>query len=144
MKNLIAKADIIIDAPLAKVWDALINPRIIEKYMFGAKVISDWKEGSPIIWKGEWEGKQYEDKGTILKIKSEHIIKYSHYSPLSGKLDVPDNYHQVMIKISPREKKIAVSLSQDNNETQEEKEHSSKNWQMMLKALKDILESESN
>ena len=61
-KGLIAKESISINAPVGKVWDALTNPEVIKQYMFGTNVISDWKEGSPIVWKGEWQGKKYEDK----------------------------------------------------------------------------------
>ncbi len=53
----IAQAHITISAPIATVWDALVNPEMIKQYMFGTNAVSDWKEGSPIVWKGEWEGK---------------------------------------------------------------------------------------
>ncbi|HEY5970158.1 MAG TPA: SRPBCC domain-containing protein, partial [Chitinophagaceae bacterium] len=79
-----AKAQTIINATTDKVWDALINPEMIKKYMFGTTAISDWKEGSKIIWKGEWDGKSYEDKGKILQLESQRRLQYSHYSPLSG------------------------------------------------------------
>jgi uncharacterized protein YndB with AHSA1/START domain len=65
-KNLVAKTSLSIAAPAAKVWDALVNPQVIKQYMFGTAVVSDWQPGSPITWKGEWKGKPYEDKGTIL------------------------------------------------------------------------------
>jgi uncharacterized protein YndB with AHSA1/START domain len=60
----IAKAAVMIDAPVEKVWNGLVSPAVIQKYMAGAKVVSDWKGGSPIVWKGEWKGKPYEDKGS--------------------------------------------------------------------------------
>jgi len=84
-----ANAEIGINAPIAKVWDALVNPETIKQYMFGTNVVSDWKEGSPIVWKGEWQGKTYEDKGVILRLVPRQIIQYSHFSPLSGLPDVP-------------------------------------------------------
>jgi hypothetical protein len=43
------------------------------QYMFGTNVISDWQEGSPILWKGEWQGKKYEDLGVILKLEPERV-----------------------------------------------------------------------
>jgi uncharacterized protein YndB with AHSA1/START domain len=83
MKNtFIAQTHITISTPIANLWDALVNPEMIRQYMFGTKVVSDWKEGSPIVWKGEWEGKPYEDKGVILKLKQERVLQYSHFSPL--------------------------------------------------------------
>ncbi len=139
-KRFIAKASISINAPVGKVWDALTNPEVIKQYMFGTNVISDWKEGSSIVWKGEWQGKKYEDKGTILKIKEERVLQYSHFSPLSGKPDVPENYHIVTIELSGNEKQTHFSLLQDNNATEEDRDHSEKNWKMMLDALKKFLE----
>jgi len=37
-KNLIAQASVTIAAPVAKVWDALVNPQTIRQYMFGTTV----------------------------------------------------------------------------------------------------------
>ena len=141
MKNpLIAQAHITINAPIAQVWDALVNPEMIKQYLFGTNAVSDWKEGSPIDWKGEWEGKPYEDKGVILRLKPERVLQYSHFSPLSGQADVPANYHIVTIELSPEEKGTILLLSQDNNATEEDREHSEKMWGMMLTSLKTFLE----
>ncbi len=102
-EDLTAKANVTIHAPIAKVWDALVNPQVIKRYMFGATAVSDWKEGSPIAWKGEWKGKPFEDKGRILELRPEERLRYSHFSPLSGAPDKPENYHQVTIDLSEQE-----------------------------------------
>ena len=138
--TLIAKAQITISAPIAKVWDALVNPEMIKQYMFGTNAVSDWKEGSPIVWKGEWEGKPYEDKGVILQLKPERVLQYSHFSPLSGQADVPANYHTLTIELSPEEKGTILRLSQDNNSTEEDREHAEKMWAMMLTGIKKVVE----
>jgi uncharacterized protein YndB with AHSA1/START domain len=140
-KELVASASITINAPIARVWEALVNPDMIKQYMFGTDVVTDWKEGSPIVWQGEWQGKAYQDKGTILKIDQERVLQYSHFSPLSGQPDVPENYHTVTIELSGQGRQTNVSLSQDNNATEQDREHSEKNWQMMLEGLKKLLES---
>ncbi len=140
-KGFIAKASISINAPVGRVWHALTNPEFIRQYMFGTNIISDWKEGSPIIWKGEWEGNKYEDKGVILKLEPERLIQYSHFSPLSGQQDLPENYHTVTIELSGKGKQTFVSLLQDNNATEEAREHSEKNWKIMLDGLKKLLET---
>ena len=138
--TLIAQAQITISTPIAKVWDALVNPEMIKQYMFGTNAVSDWKEGSPIVWKGEWEGKPYEDKGVILQLKPERMLQYSHFSPLSGQADVPANYHTLTIELSPEEKGTLLRLSQDNNSTEEDREHSEKMWAMMLTGIKKVVE----
>ena len=139
-KSLIAEASTSIAAPAAKVWDALVNPQMIKQYIFGATVVSDWREGSPITWKGEWKGKPYEDKGRIRKIEPRQLLQYSHYSPLSGLPDTPENHHIVTIELSEQGAQTRISLSQDNNANDEAREHSEKNWKMMLEGLKKLLE----
>ncbi len=141
MKNdLIAKASATINAPVAKVWDALVNPKAIKEYMFGADVASDWREGSPITWKGEWQGKAYEDKGVIRRFEPQRLLQYTHFSPLSGLPDRPKNYHTVTIELTDKGTETVVSLAQDNNSTEEAREHSEKNWATMLAGLKKFLE----
>jgi uncharacterized protein YndB with AHSA1/START domain len=140
-KGLVANAQTSIEASVDKVWDALINPEIIKKYMFGTTVSSDWKNGSDITWTGEWKGKAYEDKGKIKQIKPKTLIQYTHYSPLTGEPDLPENYHTVTIKLTPENGSTTVVLSQDNNKTEDARQHSENNWTMMLSELKKLLES---
>jgi uncharacterized protein YndB with AHSA1/START domain len=140
-KKLIAKASTTIHAPVAKVWDALINPATIKQYMFGTNVVSDWKKGSPIVFKGEWQGRKYEDKGVILDLQPQRKLSYSHFSPLSGLPEKPENFHTVTIDLVDRGQQTLVALSQDNNADEKEREHSQKNWEMMLSGLKKLLET---
>ena len=139
-KGLIANAQTSIDASVDKVWDALTNPDEIKKYMFGTTVSSDWKEGSDITWKGEWKGKPYQDKGKIIGIRPKTLLSYTHFSPLTGVPDVPENYHTVTIKLAAKDGSTDVLLSQDNNKTDEARQHSENNWNMMLSELKKVLE----
>ena len=139
-KGLIANASTTINTSVTRVWDAFVNPDMIKQYMFGTTVVSDWKEGSPIVWKGEWQGKPYEDKGVILDLKPRQLLRYSHFSPLTGQPDLPENYHNVTVKLSGNEQQTTVSLSQDNNASEEERAHSEKNWKTMLDGLKGFLE----
>jgi uncharacterized protein YndB with AHSA1/START domain len=139
--DFVAKVSVTTNAPLAQVWDALVNPEVIKRYMFGATVVSEWKKGSPIVWKGEWKGKPYEDKGVILEIMPRRLLRYSHFSPLSGAKDVPENYHTVQVQLSEEGGRVRIELSQDKNRTDEARIHSEKNWSMMLDGLKRAVES---
>ena len=138
--NFIARSSITIAATAEKVWDALVTPATIKRYMFGTTVTSDWKEGSPITWKGEWKGKAYEDKGVIRQFRPGRALQYTHFSPLGGLPDKPENYHTVTIQLSPEGDQTRVSLTQDNNPSEEERSHSEKNWGMMLDGLKKVVE----
>jgi uncharacterized protein YndB with AHSA1/START domain len=118
-RPLVARASATIDAPAARVWDALVDPETSRRYMFGTTVISDWTEGSPIVWKGEWKGKAYEDTGVILRLERGRVLRYSHFSPLSGLPNTPENHHTVTIELLEQAGRTRVSLAQDNNPTEQ-------------------------
>jgi uncharacterized protein YndB with AHSA1/START domain len=139
----IAKSSIDVDAPADKVWSALVTPDAIKQYMFGTTVISDWQVGRPIVWKGEWQGNRYEDKGTILRNDPPRTLQYSHFSPQSGAPDRPESYHTVTIHLEPHGMQTRVVLTQDNNPTEQVREHYEKNWTMMLSALKQFVEQQA-
>jgi uncharacterized protein YndB with AHSA1/START domain len=109
--------------------------------MFGTTVVTDWQEGSPIVWKGEWQGKAYEDKGEILKLEKPKVLQYSHFSPLSGAPDSPENYHTVTIKLAEKGQKTTVTLTQDHNESEEDRQHAVQNWDTFLQGMKKFLEA---
>lgn len=138
--GLVAEASTTIAAPVTAVWDALTTPATIKQYMFGTEVVSDWKQGNPIVWKGEWEGKPYEDKGEILAIEPERTLRVSHYSPLSGAPDTPENYHTLTYQLSEEGDGTRVVLTQDKNASEEERTHSRETWGKMLESLKDVVE----
>ena len=139
-KNHIAKAAMLINAPASRVWDAITKPELIKQYLFDTDVISDWQVGSPILYRGEWEGKSFEDKGTILKIEREKQLVSTHWSPLSGVPDTPENYHTVTYDLVPNEDKTELTITQDNNADEQEKLHSEENWKAVLVGLKKLLE----
>ena len=139
-KKFTAKATTTINAPVSKVWQALVNPEMIQQYLFNTEVISDWQTGSPIIYKGEWEGEPFEDKGEILAIEPEKLLRSTHWSPLSGVPDSPENYHTVTYTLAERGEGTDVTITQDNNATEDEKAHSEKNWRTVLDGMKKLLE----
>jgi uncharacterized protein YndB with AHSA1/START domain len=140
-KQLIARASITISTSPTAVWDALTKPAVIKKYFFGSDIVTDWRVGSPILYRGEWQGKTYEDKGTIVEFETEKRLVTTHWSPLSGVPDAPENYHTLTYELTPQGEATTVTLTQDNNASEEEKAHSEQNWKMVLRSLKQLLES---
>ena len=139
--NLVATASISINASRQRVWNALTDPEVIKRYMFGSDVTSDWTVGSSITYAGEYEGKKYEDHGTILEVKPNELLRLTHFSPRSGKPDLPENYHTITYTLHAQPHGMRLELSQDNNASEAEAEHSAANWQRMLDALRADVES---
>jgi uncharacterized protein YndB with AHSA1/START domain len=139
-KGLTATVSLHIDAPESEVWKALTDPIKMKKYRFGTDVISDWKPGSPVAIRGMWKDKPFEDKGKVLEVNPGRLLKYTHYSPLSGLADMPENYHTITIELVARGTETDLTLSQDNNATEEERKHSEDSWMMMMQGLKKVAE----
>ncbi len=142
--NLVATASISINASRQRVWNALTDPEVIKRYMFGSDVTSDWTVGSSITYAGEYEGKKYEDHGTILEVRPNELLRLTHFSPRSGKPDLPENPSRedlAGLTLHAQPHGTRLELSQDNNDSEVEAEHSAANWQMMLDALRTDVES---
>jgi len=135
-----AKATITINAPASRVWDALTQPELIKQYLFGTHVTTDWEAGSPITYEGTWEGKAYKDKGTILQIEPGKLLVSTFWSALSGLPDIPENYQTVRYELSNEDHGTRLTITQDNNATQADADHSAQNWSMVLDAMKKMLE----
>jgi uncharacterized protein YndB with AHSA1/START domain len=141
MKNTFTISESVeINAPAAKVWKALTDPAQVKQYLFETEMSADWRVGGSIRYRGVWEGKPYEDKGTILEIKPEKLLKSTYYSPASGLEDKPENYNTVIYKLNKADGKTTLTVVQDNIPSKESAEHSSKNWRIVLDKLKGVVE----
>ena len=136
----VATSTITIDAPRRRVWSVLTDSVAIKEFMFGTDVVTNWIVGSPILWRGVWEGKNYEDKGMILELESERRLVNTHFSPLSGQDDVPENYHTLTWTLEGEADTTELTLSQDNNATAEQAEYSKGMWDSLVKGVKAIAE----
>ena len=139
-KGFVAKATITINTPAVRAWDALINPELIKQYLFGTQVVTDWKMGSPITYKGIWNGKAYEDKGKVLQFEPGKLLVSTFWSSLSGLPNVPENYKTVRYELASEGSGTRLTIIQDNNDSQEEATHSEQNWKMVLDNIKKLLE----
>jgi len=140
MANHVATADIEIAASAARVWKALTDPAEIKTYFFGTEVETDWKPGSTIVWRGEYEGSAYEDKGEIVEVEPGRRLKMTHFSPMTGQADEPENYHTLTYDLTEQGAITHVSLSQDNNADEAEAERASATWTTLLTGLKSAVE----
>jgi len=137
-----ASTDVEIAASTDAVWRALTDPALIAKYMHGTEVETDWVEGSPIIWRGEWQGREYEDKGEVLTVDPQYRLAVTHWSPLTGEPDEPANYHHVGYALEAlAEDRTRLTLTHGNAPTQEAADAMIENgWRPTLEAIKQLVE----
>jgi len=145
-ETFVAHVSMTINASIAKVWDALVNPAAIRQYMPVTEVLSDWREGSPIVWKSDFQGKPFEVKGTILRLEPQRLLEYTHSLPIfraSGATHSPVNNQQVTIELNDDGAQTHLSVTERNNRTQRELAHSEGSWRMVLHGMKALLEGTS-
>lgn len=135
-----AVASTTIAAPPEKVWDALTDPALIRLYFLGTNVTTTWRVGDDITYSGEYNGKRYQDSGTILAFDPPQLLKTTHYSPSSGLPDVPENHHTVEYSVTDEPDGTRVTIRQGNNSSVEEVEQSTATWELVLRNLKELLE----
>jgi uncharacterized protein YndB with AHSA1/START domain len=140
MTNYTAQASIVINGTPAQVWSALTDPAKVKEYMFGTDMTAEWKVGGTITYKGEWEGKAYEDTGTILELEPNKILKNSYWSNFSGTPDVPENRMIITSLLEEVEGGTKLTIIQENNASADSAEHSGSNWKMILEKIKGIVE----
>jgi uncharacterized protein YndB with AHSA1/START domain len=143
--DFVARAEMTVRAPRRTVWRVLTSNGTHPEIMFGAEVRSEWRLGSPITWAGEWEGRPFEDHGRVIELEDRDEpwrIVLTHFSPLAGPPDEPENYHTLRFELVEIASGTVVTLDQDNNPTREAAVHSQQNWVRMLAGVKAVAERE--
>ena len=136
-----AKTQCTIHAPVPRVWAAIARPEQVKKYFFGTDMLTSWQPGTPIVFRGEWEGKAYEDKGRVLKFEPEKMLEYDYHSSWSDLPDLPENYQIIRYHLKPKGAGAVLTITQRNIDTLEKKLHSARNWAALMKEMKKLLET---
>lgn len=96
-----------VNAPVSTLWKILTDNQFIQQYMFGCSADTDWKVGSPLLWKGAADGKLYV-KGKIVAIDAPNRLAYTMIDPNSSLADVPSNYLTMTYTLTERGAKASV------------------------------------
>lgn len=139
-KELISKSSIDINASSPAVWEALVQPETAKEYFFGAEIVTDWKTGSPITFKGEFNGNKYEEKGVLLNVEPNIQLQYSHWSNFDGLPDEPENYRTWTFDIHEQDGTTKLSITEDNIPTEKQRNRSDEFWNEALVKIKRLVE----
>ncbi|MFP3916933.1 SRPBCC family protein [Lysinibacillus telephonicus] len=102
--------DIYIATTPEKLWEALTNSEFTEKYWFGRKIQSDWKEGSLVTFFDE--NGNITDDGTLIAYEPHQLLLYTF-------LWVEDQTQReclpkVTFKLQPMESTVKLTLQHED------------------------------
>ena len=141
MKSFVVHKEIVVDAPTAEVWDALTNPKKTRHYFYHCEVLSDWKEGSPIRFKGKlfWII-PVQLNGTIKKIIPGQLLQYTIQNHGDSSVSL------VTDELVPENGKTRLIITDDVGSgpgAEKRVEKSQKGWDKILHGLKKFVETKS-
>jgi uncharacterized protein YndB with AHSA1/START domain len=132
---------ITIHATAEKIWAAITRPETIKQWFFGVETETDWQVGSPIVHRGEWQGKPCEDKGEIVRFDPPKVLVHTHWSDTSGRPDRPENYQEVSWELTERDEDTDLTVTEHNLPSGEARAVSDRSWAMALQKLKELVEA---
>lgn len=140
MTDITAGSSTTIEASIEEIWRALTTPDQIKEWFFGVDTETDWKVGSPLIHRGEYQGKPYEDKGEIIAFDPPNRLVHTHWSDLSGTPDSPEHYQEVSWALTDLGGTTELAVTERNLPSEDAKAVSDESWKMVLENLKKLLE----
>ena len=149
MEKLQIQNTITINATPDKVWEVLTQPEQTKKYMFGCETVSDWQPGSTLVWRMDYEGKDFVAvKGNIRDIQPEKLLTYTVFDPNSTMADIPENYLNVTYALTSADGQTELTVTQGDYNTVAEGErryqeayNNGEGWNPILVQIKAVAES---
>lgn len=119
--------------PPERVWAELMHPGA--RWVLGANVETDLQPGSPITFEGHFFGRVFADKGQVIAVERPRLLRFTHFSPLNGLADSPENYHEITITLEPDDGGTLVTVVQENVDTEQHAAAAEGHWKDALATL---------
>jgi len=110
---------ITINSPAEKVWQFLTKPELVKKWQYDSDITTDWKVGSPIVFRNEFDGQVFEQKGEVKIVNPYTRIQYTLFSPRPGLDDKPENYFVMTYDLKEDAGHTELTITQDDPRPQD-------------------------
>lgn len=101
-------------APAGKVWLALTVPDLVKQWQYGSDLLTTWEVGTPIVFRNEWNGEVFEQKGTVLEFFPESHLKYSLFFPRPDLQDIPEHYFFMSYELAESDGVTSLLVRQED------------------------------
>ncbi len=104
-----------IKATAANVWATLTEPELVKQWQCGSELFTDWRVGSEIHFRSQWQGQIYEQWGKVEEVIPNQRIRYSLFAPQPGLKDRPEHYFVMTYKLDEHDGATTVTIDMDDN-----------------------------
>jgi uncharacterized protein YndB with AHSA1/START domain len=136
-----SESSVRINAPRRKVWLALTVPDLVKQWQYGSDLLTTWEVGTPIVFRNEWNGQVFEQKGKVLEFVPESRVKYSLFFPRPDLQDIPEHSFFMTYELTESEGATSLIVRQEDPRPSEPDEPSGGDeGPNVLSALKELVE----
>ena len=129
-------------APTRKVWLALTVPELVKQWQYGSDLLTTWEVGTPIVFRNEWNGQVFEQKGTVVEFSPESRLKYSLFFPRADLEDIPENHFFMTYELTESEGVTSLLVRQeDSRPSQPDESTAADEGPNVLSSLKELVEA---
>jgi len=132
---------IVIKATPGKVWETLTKAEFVKRWQYGSDLQTTWEVGSAIRFVTAWEGKIFEQWGTVLEYTATQRLRYSLFAPRPGLEDKPENYFEMTYSLTAGNGNTKLEIVQEDNRPNAVQEDEQGEENPILKMLKEVAET---
>lgn len=138
--NHVAHAEVVIRAPRAAVWRALMAPETIPAIMPVTAVVAPWRMGERFVWAFAFADKESRVEGRVHRVEDGRHLEYEFADPHSRDRLGVENVHRVAIELSDHAEQTRVAVTQDANLSEAALAHAEGGWRLALQNFKALVE----
>jgi uncharacterized protein YndB with AHSA1/START domain len=101
-------------APARKVWLALTVPDLVRQWQYGSHLSTTWEPGTPIVFRNEWDGQVFEQKGTVIEFTPVSRLKYSLFVPRPDLQDIPEHHFFMTYELTESDEATSLLVRQED------------------------------
>jgi len=142
LKKYTIKKEILIDAPVERVFSALTSSDEIPQFYPLKSVESTWEVGGDVLYRGEVESAPFTDYGVIEQLDVPSVYRYRYWSDNHGTQRVAGNFISIEYQLTRADNGTRLTLFQSNIKSPDLYQlMETQVWDFLLGSLKKYLEA---